>query len=676
VSAAIDRVAEGGSRRAGGRQSGALAMLDPVGFWSYARQDDAHSDGQLSQLRAIVGKQIGLQFGAEVTLWQDIAAIPYGADWAEAIERTIGQTTFFIPIVTPRFLKSRYCREEFLSFRRRMQALGRGDLIFPVHYVDVADIRPEETLFGDDLAALKRSQWIDFRPLFYADPKSQEVRRWAGELAGDVLKALRRPVAAAPERAALHEAPRATEAERIEETPPVAPEIAPPPKPLRPAPQPPAPVAGAAAPEEPAASPAPAAEVRAIPREAAPATPSVELPVLRPAPLSPAAERRAPSAAPPAREEPAASQASAPEAAPARANGELPLISSAPRGPQRWSGVIVAVVTLVGVVAAILGVIAIRAPSGLATAPTQTPTAVASPANSGACDGSRAPLAPLSSRAPGVLSAAEQCGLKPKDVFRECADCPAMVVLPAGSFTMGSPASEPGLSDFEVPQHEVTIAKPFAVGEFTVTVDEFKAFVAATRYDAGSACYAWNGGSLELLSNRSWRAPGFEQTGSHPVICVNSNDAQAYAKWLSGKTGEPYRPLTEAEWEYAARAGATTTYYWGDEIGKGNANCDGCGSQWDNKGTSPVGSFKPNAFGLYDMAGNVWQWVQDCFHGDYSGAPSDGSAWTTGDCSGRVVRGGSWSNDPRGLRAANRYTFTSDHRINDLGFRVGRTLAP
>jgi len=238
VSAAIDRVAEGGSRRAGGRQSGALAMLDPVGFWSYARQDDAHSDGQLSQLRAIVGKQIGLQFGAEVTLWQDIAAIPYGADWAEAIERTIGQTTFFIPIVTPRFLKSRYCREEFLSFRRRMQALGRGDLIFPVHYVDVADVRPEETLFGDDLAALKRSQWIDFRPLFYADPKSQEVRRWAGELAGDVLKALRRPVAAAPERAALHEAPRATEAKRIEETPPVAPEIAPPPKPLRPAPPP------------------------------------------------------------------------------------------------------------------------------------------------------------------------------------------------------------------------------------------------------------------------------------------------------------------------------------------------------------------------------------------------------------------------------------------------------
>jgi len=171
-------------------------MLEPVGFWSYARQDDSHSDGQLSQLRAIFGKAIVLQYGVEVTLWQDISAIPYGADWAETIERTIGQTTFFIPIVTPRFLKSTHCRDEFLAFRRRMQSLGRNDLIFPVHYVGVDDAKPEETVFGDELATLRRSQWIDFRPLFYADPKSSEVRRWAGELARSVLKALRQPMAA------------------------------------------------------------------------------------------------------------------------------------------------------------------------------------------------------------------------------------------------------------------------------------------------------------------------------------------------------------------------------------------------------------------------------------------------------------------------------------------------
>jgi uncharacterized membrane protein YeaQ/YmgE (transglycosylase-associated protein family) len=175
-------------------------MLDPLGFWSYARQDDAQSDGQLSQLRAIVGKAIVLQYGTEVTLWQDISAIPYGADWAETIERTINQTTFFVPIVTPRFLKSTHCRDEFLAFRRQMQNLNRNDLIFPIHYVGIDDVKPEETVFGEDLIALRRSQWIDFRPLLYADLKSPEVRRWAGDLAASVLKTLRRPLAAKPLR--------------------------------------------------------------------------------------------------------------------------------------------------------------------------------------------------------------------------------------------------------------------------------------------------------------------------------------------------------------------------------------------------------------------------------------------------------------------------------------------
>src|ERR1700677_931814 len=137
-------------------------MLDPVGFWSYARQDDAHSDGRLRQLRAIVGKAIVLQSGVEVVVWQDVAAIPYGADWAEVIAPTIGQTTFFIPIVTPRYLKSENCRDEFLEFRRRMRGLGRTGLVFPVHYVSVDGMIADETVFGDGLATLRRSQWIDF----------------------------------------------------------------------------------------------------------------------------------------------------------------------------------------------------------------------------------------------------------------------------------------------------------------------------------------------------------------------------------------------------------------------------------------------------------------------------------------------------------------------------------
>ena len=160
------------------------------------------------------------------------------------------------------------------------------------------------------------------------------------------------------------------------------------------------------------------------------------------------------------------------------------------------------------------------------------------------------------------------------------------------------------------------------------------------------------------------------------MINVSWDDTQQYVAWLSRMTGQPYRLLTEAEWEYAARAGTTTAYYWGDEIGKGNANCDGCGSQWDGKQTAPIGSFAPNAFGLYDMAGNVHQWVQDCYHDDYNGAPTDGSAWTSGDCSARVIRGGSWNFNPQYLRSANRNLLPTGFRNYFGGFRVGRTLTP
>jgi formylglycine-generating enzyme required for sulfatase activity len=139
-------------------------------------------------------------------------------------------------------------------------------------------------------------------------------------------------------------------------------------------------------------------------------------------------------------------------------------------------------------------------------------------------------------------------------------------------------------------------------------------------------------------------------------------------------TGKTYQLLTEAEWEYAARGGTMTAYSWGDDIGKNNANCNGCGSQWDNRQPAPVGSFKPNPFGLYDMHGNVWEWVQDCFQDNYNGAPADGSAWTKGNCNRRVVRGGGWADSPVFLGAAFRITYSSDFRFLNLGFRLGRTL--
>ncbi|MGB6537559.1 MAG: SUMF1/EgtB/PvdO family nonheme iron enzyme [Xanthobacteraceae bacterium] len=181
-------------------------------------------------------------------------------------------------------------------------------------------------------------------------------------------------------------------------------------------------------------------------------------------------------------------------------------------------------------------------------------------------------------------------------------------------------------------------------------------------------------GKTEERADRSWRAPGFPQTGSQPGVCLNWNDASAYIAWLAKKIGKPYRLLAESEYEYGTRAGTQTAYPWGTAIGKNNANCDGCGSQWDNKQTAPVGSFAANGFGLYNMVGNVWEWTQDCWHDSYSGAPANGSAWTSGDCGRRVLRGGSWGNYPRSLRSAFRLGSRSVGRSNDGGFRVGRTL--
>jgi formylglycine-generating enzyme required for sulfatase activity len=258
---------------------------------------------------------------------------------------------------------------------------------------------------------------------------------------------------------------------------------------------------------------------------------------------------------------------------------------------------------------------------------------------------------------PYVLTAEAERALRSEASFRECAaDCPEMIVVPAGSFMMGSPVTEQGRSDDEGPQHEVTIAKPFAVSKFDVTFADWDACVSV--------------GECPEVSD-----DGMGQ-GTKPVIDVTWDEAQAYIAWFSWITRKPYRLLTEAEWEYAARAGTTTAYPWGNEIAKGNANCAGCGGQWDSKETSPVGSFKPNAFGLFDTVGNAWQWVEDCYHDSYNGAPADGSAWTTGDCKARVVRGGSWVDLPQGLRSAGRFAIASYSRFPNLGFRVARTLTP
>jgi formylglycine-generating enzyme required for sulfatase activity len=264
---------------------------------------------------------------------------------------------------------------------------------------------------------------------------------------------------------------------------------------------------------------------------------------------------------------------------------------------------------------------------------------------------------------PYVLPAEAEQALKPKDTFRECAkNCPEMVAVPAGEFLMGSPHDEKDRRNDEGPMRKVVFANPLAISEFEVTFDDW------------DACAAY--GDCPNVDDSGWGR------GRQPVINVSWDDAQGYVAWLSRMTGKTYRLLSEAEWEYAARGGTQTAYFWGDEIGRNNADCDGCDSRWGGRQTAPVGSFAPNAFGLYDMHGNVLEWVEDCVHGNYwdgsySGAPEDGSAWTAGgDCDRRIVRGGSWDGIPQQLRSAFRGRSTAGLRNSSVGFRVARTLTP
>jgi formylglycine-generating enzyme required for sulfatase activity len=254
--------------------------------------------------------------------------------------------------------------------------------------------------------------------------------------------------------------------------------------------------------------------------------------------------------------------------------------------------------------------------------------------------------------------------------FKDCDDgCPTMVVLPAGRFTMGSPESEAERNDNEGPTHTVTIAHAFAVGETPVTVGQWSAFARETGYQTtgedGFGCSA------------TGSEPNIPQTDTHPVVCVNWNDGQAYAEWLSRKTSKRYRLLSEAEWEYAARAGTQEAYpFPGHEIGKyANSNPLDKADGWQY--TSPVKSFPANRFGLYDMIGNVFEWTQDCWHDDYQGAPADGAAWSDQCTEGRarVLRGGSWySHHPWYLRAASRASGRLTLRVNVSGLRVARSL--
>ena len=247
--------------------------------------------------------------------------------------------------------------------------------------------------------------------------------------------------------------------------------------------------------------------------------------------------------------------------------------------------------------------------------------------------------------------------------FNDCESCPEMVVVPAASYLMGSPSSEGRRDDDEGPQHQVTISEAFAVGVYEVTFEEWDFCVSRGGCGGYRPPDGWNWGR-----------------GRRPVMDISWGDAQKYVEWLRRETGEPYRLLSEAEWEYVARAGTSTPFHTGGTISTDEANYDGNWTYGNGREgvyrdrTVPVGSFRANAFGLHDVHGNVREWTQDCWNESYEGAPSDGSAWERGDCSRRVLRGGSWFSGPWNLRSAFRYGYVPRYRSDGDGFRVARTL--
>ncbi len=282
--------------------------------------------------------------------------------------------------------------------------------------------------------------------------------------------------------------------------------------------------------------------------------------------------------------------------------------------------------------------------------------------------------------------------------FKDCPTCPEMVWLPAGQFQMGSPDSEAERDKDEGPAHAVNIRYKLAVGRFSVTVEEFAQFAQETGHvtdaEKGNGCFGFVNGRWMVDKQINWRTPGHPALGREPVVCVSWNDAKAYTRWLQRKTGKTsYRLLSEAEWEYAARAGSQTRFPWGDDS-QGEAQCEHANAAdltvrkqvpgaagWAVAGCTdghaylaPVGSFKANAFGLHDMQGNAWQWLEDVWHDNYHGAPADGSAWTDqGDPLRHVLRGGSWYDKPRVLRSAVRNRYEASKAVSTYGFRVART---
>lgn len=284
--------------------------------------------------------------------------------------------------------------------------------------------------------------------------------------------------------------------------------------------------------------------------------------------------------------------------------------------------------------------------------------------------------------------------LRAGEAARECAACPELLLAPAGEFEMGSRPTDLDAGFDEAPMRVVTI-DAFAMGVAPITRQQYKYFVDQTGYFGEESCESYDdSGAFGVHFGRSWRNAGIETGDDHPVVCVSHQDALAYIEWLNGEVagGEPvYRLPSEAEWEYVARAGGTDIYAWGSDVNAGCAYMNGadlsalaqfsswtvvqCDDGWVY--TAPISALEPNAFGFRHMIGNVWEWMADCWHSDYTGAPSDGAPWLDadgGDCGFRMQRGGAWDSLPAAFRVSQRSAVLVDDRSFLAGFRVVRDL--
>ncbi|MBI2275941.1 MAG: SUMF1/EgtB/PvdO family nonheme iron enzyme [Dechloromonas sp.] len=284
-------------------------------------------------------------------------------------------------------------------------------------------------------------------------------------------------------------------------------------------------------------------------------------------------------------------------------------------------------------------------PAGHTARPVPERTQPAAPATRAAP--APAPGAPTAAVPPRKMPPADAVGVSE---VKDCPVCPALIVLPRGAFTMGNSQDDPS----EKPAHQVSINEPFAIGKYEVTVEQ------------------WNACAMADACPRIATVAG--AANNAPVRDVSWDDAKKYVSWLSKLSGKSFRLPTEAEWEYAARGGTTTRYWWGDQMRPGNANCKGCGEPWQQQEPAKVGSFAANSFGAHDMNGSVWEWVADCWHNSYHGAPANGLAWNEPNCTVRVIRGGSWRDGASYMLSSTRFKYDGNVRNSQNGFRVAREV--